>query len=178
MTATVNADPGAVTSVTWSATPTTVGTVNQNGLVTTAGPGQLDIRACSTIAPDVCGSAGLSVLSTPLNFGVTLSLVSWNHTPFMGGPSNTCARGQAVVSQGSQAALAGASYTVTWTGPGIFGASTRSGTLDANGQFFDRQAIASFGTYTVTVTVTAGGVTRTATGTTTVNSGPGSCPAP
>ena len=178
MTATVNADPGASTSVTWTATSTSVGTINQSGLVTTVGAGQLDIQACSTVAPTVCGTARISVLPTPFNFSVAFSLVSWNHTPYLGGPSNTCGRGQATVTQGMQSALAGSPYTVSWTGPGIFGSSTRSGTLDANGQFFDRQAIASFGTYTVNVSVTSGGITRTATGTTTVNSSPGSCPPP
>lgn len=187
MIAMVSADPGASTSVTWSATPATVGTIDQNGLVTTVGAGQLDLQACSAIAPTVCGAAQLSVLQTPFNFAVSWSLVSWNHVAFGGGLSNTCGRGQAVVTQGMQtalvtqdmqAALVGSPYTVSWTGPGIVGSSTRNGTLDANGEFFDRQAIAAFGNYTVTVSVTSDGITRTATGTTTVNSGAGSCPPP
>jgi hypothetical protein len=50
--------------------------------------------------------------------------------------------------------------------------------LDANKQFFDRQGISAFATYTVTASVTSDGITRTATGTTTVNNGTGTCPVP
>jgi hypothetical protein len=72
----------------------------------------------------------------------------------------------------------GTPVTITWSGGVTNGTTTRTVMLDANKQFFDRQGISAFATYTVTASVTSDGITRTATGTTTVNNGTGTCPVP
>ena len=76
------------------------------------------------------------------------------------------------------AALTGATWSVSWAGPGVVGATQRTGTLDATGRLLDRQQINRFGTYTATLTVTANGVTKQATGEVTVGAAQGTCTPP
>jgi hypothetical protein len=62
MNAAVTADPGVATTVNWSATPSSVATINAaTGLLSTAGAGQVTVTACSTVVTTVCGSATLTV---------------------------------------------------------------------------------------------------------------------
>jgi hypothetical protein len=75
-------------------------------------------------------------------------------------------------------ALTGATWTVSWAGPGVVGSAQRNGTLDANNKMLDRQQINRFGTYTATLTVTANGLTKQATGAVTVGAPQGTCPPP
>ena len=75
-------------------------------------------------------------------------------------------------------ALTGASWTVSWAGPGVVGSTQRNGTFDANNRMLDRQQINRFGTYTATLTVTANGLTKQATGDVTVGAAQGTCPPP
>ena len=72
----------------------------------------------------------------------------------------------------------GGLWTITWSGPGTVGETTRSGVLDANGKAVDRQPINSFGTYFANGQVTVSARVRTVSGSTTVTSAAGSCPAP
>lgn len=74
--------------------------------------------------------------------------------------------------------IAGASWTVQWSGPGVVGSTTRSGTLNAQSQALDRQQINLFGTYTANVSVTHRGLTKQASGTVTVGSSQGTCTPP
>jgi hypothetical protein len=69
----------------------------------------------------------------------------------------------------------GAPYSISWTGPGTVGGTTRSGVLDASGNAFDEQMINQFGTYTVMTSVTVGGNTEMATGTVNVTAAQGAC---
>src|SRR6185369_2504791 len=108
--------------------------------------------------------------TTPIQFTVTLA-PSYRHI-VAGVSSETC------VKITTAQPRAGASVSVTWTGPGIVGTATRTLTTDANGEVTDRQAINVLGTYGVTVTVTSNGVAVTTTGSVTVGAGAGTCPAP
>lgn len=72
---------------------------------------------------------------------------------------------------GTDPAQPGASYTVTFTG-GV----TRTGTTGSIGEGAFSFGINQFGTYTVTVTVTSGGLTRSGTATVVVTSAAGVCP--
>lgn len=74
--------------------------------------------------------------------------------------------------------IAGASYTVTWSGPGTVGSTTRNGTLPASSQVLDRQQINAFGTYTANVSVTYNGVTKQASGNVSVGGTQGTCTPP
>jgi len=68
-----------------------------------------------------------------------------------------------------------AAYAITWSGPGLVGGSTRSGTLGTNGRGFDEQMINQLGTYPFVVMVTADGVTESASGSVTVGAAQGAC---
>jgi hypothetical protein len=100
------------------------------------------------------------------------------------GVSEVCARISGLLgfsTRGEPIALeniAGASYTVQWSGPGTVGSTTRSGTLNAQSQAIDRQQINAFGTYTANVTVTYQGATRQVTASVSVGGSQGTCPAP
>ncbi|MCC6243427.1 MAG: Ig-like domain-containing protein [Gemmatimonadaceae bacterium] len=61
LVATLDADAGANTSVTWSSTNSTVATVSQAGLVTAVQPGTATIRATSVLVPAVIGNAAITV---------------------------------------------------------------------------------------------------------------------
>jgi hypothetical protein len=70
----------------------------------------------------------------------------------------------------------GASYTATWTGPGLVGSSQRTSTLDASGKGVDRQKVNAFGTYTLNLSVTAGGFTAMGSGSIDIVAAQGACP--
>lgn len=114
-------------------------------------------------------------------FDYTLSVeVVWRHVA--PGVSVACARLRVtpvVLPSGASVALpslAGATWTASWTGPGVVGSTQRSGTFDANNEAIDRQQINLFGTYTVNVSSTASGVTKQVSGSVTVNNTQGTCP--
>jgi hypothetical protein len=86
------------------------------------------------------------------------------------GNSNTCA------GFSTNPLKPGASWTATWTGPGIVGSNTRSGTLDASGMAVDRQPVDQPGTYSLNLSVTSGGFTANGTGSIDVTSAQGTCP--
>ncbi len=115
--------------------------------------------------------------SSPGDFTFALNSTGWAHIAFGGGLSFVCTSGHAT-SQGI--VVAGAPYTITWTtsGGAFAGTTTRTGNLDSQGNFLDRQGINAFGTYNVSASVTAGGVTKTATGSVVVTGAAGSCTAP
>jgi hypothetical protein len=105
------------------------------------------------------------------NFTVDLSnpAPSYRHI-VVGVSSETC------TGVSTSPAQPGGSWTTTWTGPGTVGATQRSGVLDASGKAVDRQPINTIGTYNVNASVTAAGTTRSASGSVTVTSSPGTCP--
>lgn len=74
--------------------------------------------------------------------------------------------------------IVGASWTVQWSGPGVVGPTSRSGTLNSQSQALDRQQIELFGTYTANVSVTHRGLTKQASGTVTVGGMQGTCTPP
>lgn len=76
---------------------------------------------------------------------------------------------------GTNPLKASVSYSISWSGPGLVGGSTRSGTLGTNGRGFDEQMINQFGTYPFVVMVTADGVTESASGSVTVGAAQGAC---
>lgn len=69
-----------------------------------------------------------------------------------------------------------ASYTATWTGPGLVGTSQRTSTLDASGKGVDRQKVNALGLYTLNLSVTAGGFTAMGSGTVDIAAAQGTCP--
>jgi hypothetical protein len=75
-------------------------------------------------------------------------------------------------------AQSGATWQTTWSGPGIVGSNSRSGTVDASNHVVDRQLINAFGTYNLHLSVVSGGTTRTADGSIIVSAAAGSCPPP
>jgi hypothetical protein len=72
--------------------------------------------------------------------------------------------------------MPGASYTATWTGPGIVLPGQRTGTLDAAGNGVDRQKVSDIGTYTLNLSVTAGGFTANGSGSIDITTAAGTCP--
>lgn len=76
MVATVDADAGTATTVTWSSSDATRATVGATGLVTAAAAanaGSVAITACSTVIATVCGSATVTIAAS---VPVTLSIKS------------------------------------------------------------------------------------------------------
>lgn len=123
----------------------------------------------------------LNINCTQTNFTLTLGLSYRHNGP---GDSNTCVAisGALAAAAGSDPValenIAGATYTVQWSGTGVVGTTQRSGTLNASSQALDRQPINLFGTYTANVSVTYQGVTKQASGTVTVSGMQGTCPQP
>lgn len=76
---------------------------------------------------------------------------------------------------GTSPLQAGATYSITWSGPGTVGGTTRTGTLDAGGTGFDEQGINLLGMYTGMLSITAGGNTETASTTVDVTAAQGAC---
>jgi hypothetical protein len=70
----------------------------------------------------------------------------------------------------------GATYTITWTGPGIIGANQRTDVFDGSGRALARQRIVDFGMHTVAVTSTANGFTANASAQINVTPAAGTCP--
>lgn len=76
MVATVDADAGTATTVTWSSSDATRASVSATGLVTAAAAanaGSVAITACSTVIATVCGSATVTISAS---IPVTLSIKS------------------------------------------------------------------------------------------------------
>jgi hypothetical protein len=137
--------------------------------ITTTLTGHVCPGATGNVVAGQTTNVDVNCTAAPQDFTVNVT-VSYRHIG--PGSSETC------VEITTSPPQPGASYTVTWSGPGTVGGTTRSGTLDSNGRATDRQPINQFGTYTVNVSVTAGGVTRTANGSTNVTSAQGACLAP
>ena len=116
-----------------------------------------------------------------LRFSVSVA-ATYRH--IMAGVSEVCAAISGLLSfvQGAEPIalenIAGASYTISWTGSGTVGTTNRSGTLNAQSTALDRQQINAFGVYTASVTVTYQGVTKLVTANVSVVGFPGTCPAP
>ena len=72
--------------------------------------------------------------------------------------------------------IAGATYSIQWTGPGTVGPTQRTGTFNAQSQAIDRQQINAFGTYTANVSVTYQGATKQVTASVSVGPAQGTCP--
>jgi hypothetical protein len=132
-------------------------------------------QSCPTTSQSVTVVSGqpatrnFDCTAAPSQFSVTLA-TSYRHIAV--GSSETCVK---ITTSPPQP---GATWSVTWTGPGNVGTHTRTGTLDANGEAFYRLAIHQVGTYTATVSVTSNGVTVNASSSVPVTSAPGTCPAP
>lgn len=97
--ATVVADPGVATAVTWSSTAPAVASVSPTGLVTALTPGSATIVATSTAAPAVTGSVALSVTGPPL-------FATWTPGRINTGAQFTDGLAQDLVSLGPTKALA------------------------------------------------------------------------
>lgn len=71
----VNADQGVATTVSWSVnTPATIASISATGLLTATAPGQVGVRACSTVNTSVCGNATITITNTaPAVSGVTVT---------------------------------------------------------------------------------------------------------
>jgi len=122
-----------------------------------------------------------------VDFVLTIISLYYLHQALGGGLSQACVKVRAAETSGlaaliqrggSSSVLAGAPYTVDWSGPNAVGTTHRTGVLDANGEFFDRQPISAFGTYNVLAAVTSSGLTRSVSGMLNVTGAPGTCPAP
>lgn len=115
MLASVNADAGVATTVTWSVnSPATVATINAtSGLLTAVGAGAVAVQACSTVVTSVCGNATITITAAPT---ATVTLV--NVTP----PNPTLTRpATGSASLQFSAAVVGAnnpSQAVIWSLPG------------------------------------------------------------
>jgi hypothetical protein len=105
MVASVNADAGIATTVTWSSGATAVATVSATGLVTGQSNGPVAITACSTVVTTVCGSASLTVSSSAATVtGVTVT------------PANApLFVGQTLTASASVQGANNPAQTVTWT---------------------------------------------------------------
>lgn len=119
---------------------------------------------------------------TQTNFTITLQLTYVHVAP---GVSYACVRitgAAAPFVRGAENVtlenIAGAAWSVQWSGPGTVGSTQRSGTLDAQSQALDRQQINQFGSYTANVSVTSNGVTKQASGTVSVGGTQGTCTPP
>jgi hypothetical protein len=106
-----------------------------------------------------------------INFTVSLTNPSPSYRHISTSASETC------TGITTSPAQPGGSWTALWTGTGTVGATQRSGILDASGTAVDRQPInTQSGIFNVSVNVTAGGATRSATGSVTVQTTAGTCP--
>ncbi|HEV8599801.1 MAG TPA: Ig-like domain-containing protein, partial [Gemmatimonadales bacterium] len=82
MVATVDADAGIATTVTWSSSNPATATVNPTtGLVTGVAGGTVSIIACSTVATNVCGQATLTV-STAAPATISIKAITAGGTLF------------------------------------------------------------------------------------------------
>jgi Big-like domain-containing protein len=151
MTASVNADPGVATTVTWRSTNTAVATVGQTtGLVTAVAAGTVAIEACSTVNTAVCANATVTVSS-----GTPATVQQVNVTPgnaFLVKPatgSTSLQLSAAVIGTGSP------SQTVTWSLPG----SPANASISATGLLTITSAIAG-GTINVSACSTVVGFTN------------------
>jgi hypothetical protein len=140
--------------------------------ITTTLAGHVCPSATGTVVAGQTTNVDVNCTPQPQDFTVTFNQPGDFYIHIGPGNTNVCGRG------GTNPAQPGAAYTITWSGPGIVGGNTRSGTLDATGSFFDRQSINLFGMYIENVSVTSGGLTRSGTATKTVTAVQGSCPAP
>lgn len=134
-----------------------------------------DGATCENTQQDVTVPAGGSV---PANFACTRPATGFNLTFAMPVPGYChLGPGNSITYTGvwTDPAQPGASYSFSWTGPGTVGSTTRTGTLDAQGGFFDQQSINQFGTYAGMASVTVGGNTETATTTVNVAAAQGAC---
>ena len=73
LVASVNADSGLATTVTWKSSDVAKATVDANGKVTGVAAGSVGIQACSTVNASVCGAATVTVTAAP---SVTISIQS------------------------------------------------------------------------------------------------------
>lgn len=77
---------------------------------------------------------------------------------------------------GTDPAQPNATVTARIAGPGVDGPAEKVSRTGSVGEGAFAFGIVSYGTYTVTLTVTAGGLTRTVTSTVVVTAAPGTCP--
>src|ERR1043166_4522698 len=73
LVASVNADSGLATTVTWKSSDVAKATVDANGKVTGVAAGSVGIQACSTVNASVCGAATITVQAAT---SVTISIQS------------------------------------------------------------------------------------------------------
>lgn len=135
MVASVNADAGVLTTVTWSTGQASVATVSAAGLVTGVSVGSVAITACSTVTTSVCGSATVTVSSSAATVAsVTVTPPSGNVIKPAGAATGTLQLSAAVSGTNNP------SQTVTWT--------VVSGPVGAS--------ISASGLLTITSAITAG----------------------
>src|SRR5438093_3056642 len=73
LVASVNADSGLATTVTWKPSDVAKATVDANGKVTGVAAGSVGVQACSTVNTSVCGAATITVQAAT---SVTISIQS------------------------------------------------------------------------------------------------------
>ncbi len=171
---------GAVVAV--SGPETQSGTTDTSGTVTFTGltPGSYTVAAtadgftCGTATGNVAagGTDEVTVSCTAVSMSFTAALNggyrhnSTGSTP----PSVVCGRISTTPAQ------AGASFSVTVTGPAVVGSGTVTGTLDGGGMATFEVGISSLGEYSVGAGVTSGGTTVSRSTSVTVASAQSSCP--
>lgn len=152
--ASVNADSGISSAVTWSSTNQTVATVSSAGVITALTPGQTTIVATSVGDPTKTGAGSLQVVALPPNIS------SFTATP----PNANLAVGGSLQASTQSTQPAGApALTVAWTS-----SNSNIASVSATGQITGVSA----GTAVITATGTSGTQTATATVGITVGTGP------
>jgi uncharacterized protein YjdB len=153
--ASVFADSGISSAVTWTSTNNTVATVNvSTGAVVAVAPGQATIVATSTGDPTKTGAGSITVVAPPANI-TTFTVTPQNAAIAVGGTV------QVNPSVTQPAGAVAATYTYATS-------SAATATVSATGQITG----ISTGTAIVTATATSGTQTLTATVGVTVGSGP------
>ena len=124
-----------------------------------------------SVSGDVTTTANFDCSSPPPQSFV----IEFGSPPFSyihNGPGDT----DACVGFTTNPVMPGASYTATWTGPGIVLPGQRTGTLDATGKAVDRQKVNQLGVYVLNLSISSGGFTANGSGSIDITAGAGTCP--
>ena len=124
------------------------------------------------VQPNQDATANFDCTTPPSDFAVTLGNPAPSYRNIAPGSMETC------VGISTTPPQPGATWTTTWTGPGVVGANSRTGTFNASNLVVDRQPINLVGTYNLHVVVVSGSLTRTADASVVVTAAQGTCPAP
>ena len=123
-TATVTGTGSPSQAVTWSVSPSSIGSMNSSGVFTPSGAGTATITAVSIQDTSKSGSATVAVVSVPSVTAVTASCTAVNLTV---GQTDQCS----AIVQGTGSYDSG----VTWSANNIAGGNSTFGTISASGLY-------------------------------------------